>query len=490
VSTLLQASNIAKGDGNAPLAAELCERALFSFGRITTSGFRRDFEKGAARLDFSRPENRQFWLAGYMYLRGLIKKGTYRTALEWAKALFALDRRDPYMMRLFMHTLAVRSGEAAWFVDFCEADPDKYEPSHVYMAQTKAIAQLLLGDAEGARASMRKGISDVPWLYAALFSALQLDLPPSIWGLQPPGDHQLWTAFYMHLTKDLWNGHPRAVSMVKEEAAKLPKQVISPDAAALGFATLDLARVVFLEGQPSLLAFVPKHFLTMEPNFEFDPLPPEEQNNIFSGEAMRLPWRHAQAQRESREQHMRLRRGLPANMAGADDAEAHERMWLQFLEEEGRRVVAQQQQRGGGGGGGEGDIDGDGDDDLPPGLIAEGGGDDDLDEDGNGGAGGLTTRMQRIGMQAWIMQQLETWMPPFREGAEAEGPEGGEGEGEEDEEEDEYGGEMSQGPDRASGGGGGGEGGEAQRPPIPRRQSMPGAWPTVETDSEDEGDDR
>ena len=81
VSTLLQVSSVAKQDQNMALAGELCERALFTFGRVTTSTFRQDVEHGRARLDFRRPENRQFWLAGYHFLKSLIRKGTYRTAL-------------------------------------------------------------------------------------------------------------------------------------------------------------------------------------------------------------------------------------------------------------------------------------------------------------------------------------------------------------------------------------------------------------------------
>src|SRR4051812_41560915 len=105
VSTLLQVSSVAKQDQNMALAAELCERALFTFGRVATSAFRQDIEHGHARLDFRRPENRQFWLAGYQYLRSLIRKGTYRTALEWAKLMFALDRTDPYGMRHYIQFL-------------------------------------------------------------------------------------------------------------------------------------------------------------------------------------------------------------------------------------------------------------------------------------------------------------------------------------------------------------------------------------------------
>ncbi|KXJ86757.1 transcriptional repressor TCF25-domain-containing protein, partial [Microdochium bolleyi] len=69
VSTLIQVTKVAKQDQNLALATDLCERALFTFGRVSVSLFRKKLQEGKARLDFRRPENRQFWLAGYHYIR-------------------------------------------------------------------------------------------------------------------------------------------------------------------------------------------------------------------------------------------------------------------------------------------------------------------------------------------------------------------------------------------------------------------------------------
>src|SRR5687768_6522260 len=170
VSTLLQVSNVAKQDQNMALASELCERALFSFGRVVTNAFRQDMERGRARLNFRRPENRQFWLAGYHYLRSLVRKGTYRTALEWAKLLFALDRSDPYGMRHYIHFLAVRAYQPDWliaFVDELEKTGDNRDT--MYLRQSIVLAKLQLEDLEGAQEALEAGIKRVPWLYCALF---------------------------------------------------------------------------------------------------------------------------------------------------------------------------------------------------------------------------------------------------------------------------------------------------------------------------------
>lgn len=293
VSTLLQVSFVAKQDQNMALASELCERALFSFGRVTTSAFRQNVEQGRARLDFRRPENRQFWLAGYHYLRSLLRKGTYRTALEWAKLMFALDPRDPYAMRHYLHFLAVRAYEGKWLLEFLDGvagDASAEHEDFVYVKQTGVLARLQMGDKEGARKELVAGIRRVPWLYCALFQELGLDAPPSVWGINAQTDsRQFWVKLYLHFAKDLWNNtaatdllSQTAKSMEKVNVADLPVEDATPD--------LGATRLAYLEGQTGLIGLAPRELLDRQPNYEFDPLPPAEEDNIFTHEGTRLPW--------------------------------------------------------------------------------------------------------------------------------------------------------------------------------------------------------
>ncbi|CRK25734.1 hypothetical protein BN1708_018177, partial [Verticillium longisporum] len=39
----------------------------------------------------------------------------------------------------------------------------------------------------------------------ALFQALNLDVPPPLWGVSPQGHAKYWTDIYLHMAKDLWN---------------------------------------------------------------------------------------------------------------------------------------------------------------------------------------------------------------------------------------------------------------------------------------------
>lgn len=273
------------------LASELCERALFTFGRVATSAFRQDLEQGRARLDFRRPENRQFWLAGYHYLRSLIRKGTYRTALEWAKVLYALDESDPYAVRYYVFPLAVRAHQAAWLVNLTEElESTEVHADGKYLKQTVSLALLQMGDEKLAKDKLCEGIKQVPWLYCALFQELGLDAPPSIWGVRIDcPNREFWVKLYIHQTKALWN-NTQATNLLKEAAKEMSKCDL--DSLPQNDPPVDLGatRLAFLEGDTSLIACAPREFLERQPNFEFDPLPPLEEENIFTTEGCRLPW--------------------------------------------------------------------------------------------------------------------------------------------------------------------------------------------------------
>lgn len=290
ISTLIQVSKVAKHDQNSALAADLCERALFTFGRVALSVFRQKVEQGKARLDFRRPENRQFWLAGYHYLKNLVMKGTYRTALEWAKLLFSMDLGDPYGMIHFIHPMAIRAYESKWFIDFCDSEAlDNFDTAQDYIRQTVVLARLQQKDTAGAKSLLLEGMERLPWLYSSLYKALNLDVPKAIWGMQPrDGDETLFVELYIHQTKSLWD-NAQALSLLKEAARDARK----PDSQTFGFppvAGRNVARFVYLDNTPSLMDHVPRGLLSTSPNWEFDPIPPLQEENIFSYDSQQDPW--------------------------------------------------------------------------------------------------------------------------------------------------------------------------------------------------------
>ncbi|RYO99713.1 hypothetical protein DL766_005687 [Monosporascus sp. MC13-8B] len=311
ISSLIQVSKVAKQDQNSALSADLCERALFTFGRVSLSAFRQKLEEGKARLAFRRPENRQFWLAGYHYLKSLVMKGTYRTALEWSKLLLSMDLTDPYGIIHFIHPLAIRAHESKWFVDFCDSEAlDECDTAQDYIRQTLVLARLQQKDTAGAKALLIEGMERIPWLYSSLFRALNLDIPKAIWGMQPRNQHEnLFVELYIHQAKSLWD-NAQATSLLKEVAARARK----PDWSS--FATTPLAgrnaaRFVYLDNTPALMGLVPGGMLSESPNWEFDPLPPPLEDNIFSHDSQKLPWNPPDPDRDgygdSGREHIELR---------------------------------------------------------------------------------------------------------------------------------------------------------------------------------------
>ncbi|KAK4115873.1 DUF654-domain-containing protein [Canariomyces notabilis] len=290
ISSLIQVSKVARQDQNSALAADLIERALFTFGRATLSEFRKKLESGTARMDFARPENRQFYLAGWNLIQKLIMKGTYRTALEWAKLFLSINHDDPYGMMHWIHVLAIRAREAQWFIDFCNSS--LFAPSstrHIYSLQTLPLAHLQLKDTTTAKSILTKNMETLPFLYCALFSALNLDTPPSVWGIQPRNaDEELHVQLYLHMAKDLWNT-PQGISLLKESAAAAAR-VADPTTTQTPPVTLAVARFVYLDNTPALMAAVPRNMLHVSPNFDFDPLPPPREANVFSSQVQKLPW--------------------------------------------------------------------------------------------------------------------------------------------------------------------------------------------------------
>jgi hypothetical protein len=283
-------SKIAKDQTDHALSSDLVERALFTFGRAAQSLFATKLSQGKARLEFARPENREFWLAGYQYLRSLIMKGTYRTALEWAKLLLALDpENDPYCMLLMIHHLALRAYESQYILDIYENQMlGEWNTFIAHMSPSLALAAMQLREAVRARTLLKQSIQRLPWLFCKLFQELNLDNPPpSIWGAEPRTDAEnLFSEIYIRQTKDLWNT-PEATSLLVEVAHASDKlNYHDPPKLDNKEITLNIARFVYLDNTPALMALIPSQLMHRSNNSDSDPLSPDQ--NIFSWDSQRM----------------------------------------------------------------------------------------------------------------------------------------------------------------------------------------------------------
>lgn len=225
-------------------------------------------------------------------------KGTYRTALEWAKLLLSLDpEADPYCMRLMIHHLALRAHEFQWLMDLYQSvEANLWNVSQAgkdflfatyHTAPSLAYAAMSLREATKCRALLSDSMNMVPWLFTRLFKELNLDAPKSIWGITPRTDAEaLFTELYVLQTKDLWNT-PEATSLLMEIAHTIPK--VDPEAFPKlpnSEMTLDVVRFIYLDNTPALMALAPSNLLHRSNNSDADPLPPD--HNIFSYPAQRI----------------------------------------------------------------------------------------------------------------------------------------------------------------------------------------------------------
>ncbi|KAI1005521.1 hypothetical protein K3495_g2699 [Podosphaera aphanis] len=293
ISLLIQVSKIAKNQGDHSLSSDLLERALFYFGRAATSYFNTKLSQGKARLNFARPENRELWLAGYHYIRSLMMKGTYRTALEWAKLLFSLNMEDdPYCMKLMIHNLALRANESKWLLDLYETEfysqrvksLDQSMISHT--TPSLVLAALRLQDHSKVRILLKCSMEQIPWLFSRLCSSLDLEAPPSIWGSEPRSKSEsIFTELYVSQTRDLWNT-PEATSLLMEIGHTISKVNSSEEMNSHDPVSLDVARFVYLDNTREIMSLVPRELLHRINNSDSDPLPPD--TNLFSYEAQQL----------------------------------------------------------------------------------------------------------------------------------------------------------------------------------------------------------
>lgn len=274
ISTLLQVSEIAKQERDHTTSGDLLERALFSFGRAVHSTFSSNLQQGKARLDFRRPENREFWLAACRYISNLGMRSTWRTVYEWSKLLLSLDpENDPYCISLVIDQYALRGRQPQNFLDLVNNPIFTSKWKHLPNVQlSRALALIRVGDAAKGKQSLYTAVSRFPWVVARLFQELNIDPPPSIWGKTPRTDSEkLHSETYATRAKDLWNT-PEASELLVEVSSAVSSEVPDPPVVDRDI-TLDEGRHILMSDTPTLIALLPRS-ITAKVTSSSDPLPP------------------------------------------------------------------------------------------------------------------------------------------------------------------------------------------------------------------------
>lgn len=274
ISTLLQVSEIAKQERDHATSGDLLERALFSFGRAVHSTFSTNLQQGKARLDFRRPENREFWLAACRYISNLGMRSTWRTVYEWSKLLLSLDpENDPYCISLVIDQYALRGRQPQNFLDLVNNPVFTSKWKHLPNIQlSRALALVRVGEAAKGKQALYTAVSRFPWVVARIYQELNLDPPPSIWGKTPRTDSEkLHSEVYATRAKDLWNT-PEASELLVEVSSAVSSEVPEPPVVDRDI-TLDEGRHILMSDMPTLIALLPRS-ITAKVTSASDPLPP------------------------------------------------------------------------------------------------------------------------------------------------------------------------------------------------------------------------
>jgi len=276
ISTLLQVSEIAKQERDHSTSGDLLERALFSFGRAVHSTFAKNLGEGKARLDFRRPENREFWLASWRYMQNLSMRGTWRTVYEWAKLLLSLSpEHDPYALWLVLDQYALRSRQDLDYLNVSRNATFRAVHKDMPNVQlSQGLAEYKGGNKGKGKQVLFTAVGRFPWVVARLMHELNLDPAPAIWGKEPRTEKEkLHSELYASRAKDVWNT-PENTAFLIEIAAALP-----PDTPSAPLnkdeITSNEARHVLLSDTPALIALLPRHF-TARLTSASDPLSPDE----------------------------------------------------------------------------------------------------------------------------------------------------------------------------------------------------------------------
>ncbi|KAA8910701.1 transcriptional repressor TCF25-domain-containing protein [Sphaerosporella brunnea] len=288
ITTLLQCSEIFHHQRDFTIAGDLLERALFSLGRSLHSSFQQKLAEGTARLSFRRPENRELFLCCWRYIKNLSLRGTWRTAEEFARLLFAMDPEgDSYEMCLLIDFLALKARQPERFLELAEHPALRKKFSDLpNMAFSSALAQLQLGNESLASEYLSKAITKFPWLPTMMYQEFNLgaQLPPTLWGIPPPEDNprqEILARLYVERTKEIWT-QPAFKTFLVDICSSIynlpPKPLL---ANASPEVSLSLARHVILTEIQPLIQLLPRS-LTTRPTAAYDPFPPDDDLRSYS----------------------------------------------------------------------------------------------------------------------------------------------------------------------------------------------------------------
>lgn len=257
VQTLLMLAEDFVRAGQHSEAADLVERCLVTFDRA----IKPSFDLGKSRLPFKYYENRQFYLTLFRHVKVLMRRGTWRTALEVVKLMWSLDEKDPYGAGRLVDFFALNSAE----YDYLLSLPTEDYPNIAY---SQALAGYLKKEQDSeVEQRLEKAVKQSP---AIAHQLLALELPEV-----GPRDTVLAKMYGVQM-QALWQPQSTILDMLHRVLAKVGGDAHSEPRKV----DKDLARFVLLSELKEALSILPEEYLNNL--WSDDLLPPDDDINPYS----------------------------------------------------------------------------------------------------------------------------------------------------------------------------------------------------------------
>ncbi|RDD42388.1 Transcription factor 25 [Trichoplax sp. H2] len=184
IDSLLQLSEICKISEDFQMAAQLIERAMYSFESTFHPLF--NLTQANCRLDYLRPENRAFYTTLFQQIKFVGQRSCYRTGLELCKLLLSLDPdTDPLCVLLMIDFYALKSEEYRYLVRiFNEVEHDKNLSQLPNFAYSTSIAKFYLaaesGSHDEADSLLQQALMMFPMVLIPLLDKCSVKFSPDV----------------------------------------------------------------------------------------------------------------------------------------------------------------------------------------------------------------------------------------------------------------------------------------------------------------------
>ena len=291
VDALLVLSDAVKSE-NVSQAADLIERALYVLETSCIPAFKFSTD---CFLPYECRENRFFFLICrkfhivlFRHIQFVMRKGCYRSCLEFTKLLFHLDcDADPLCAIFLMDYLAFRSGEYQFLIDFYSQHSEEFGldliPSWRY---TLCLCLYMLGKKEEAQSKLLDCFYFFPNILSLI--ANTLDLPVELPQLTDnSAGYKIMNEIFAERHLTLWQ-IPEAIEFFKEAVSMLSDcqsndvYLVGVNIRAVEFDKVELNfyRHLFLCDSDRLMALIPSRY-AQSGILSFDPIPSEPRASGF-----------------------------------------------------------------------------------------------------------------------------------------------------------------------------------------------------------------